>query len=241
MPDSGPESTPALPNPMISWLGDCCLRVSFGDEASDAALARVRDAFESIKRERVSSVIDVTPAYATLLVRFDIRSDLETAEARVRSSILNAVATGKSVVPPLVELPVCYEPAFAPDLDQVASHCGLSGTELTKQHAAANYSVAFIGFTPGFPYLTGLPPHLRAPRHERPRVRVPAGSIGIAGDQTGIYPRETPGGWKLIGRTPLQMFDVSRGAPSLLAPGDRVRFVPIDAAQFAALAEREQR
>lgn len=137
-----------------------------------------------------------------------------------------------------IEIPVCYDRAFGPDLDIVASHAGLSGQAVIERHTAATYTVAMLGFAPGFPYLLGLDPTLQVPRRANPRTRVPAGSVAIGGAQTGIYSQELPGGWHLIGRTPLRLFDPLRDQPALLAPGDRVRFRPIGAEEFTALAAR---
>jgi KipI family sensor histidine kinase inhibitor len=133
----------------------------------------------------------------------------------------------------MVEIPVCYGGDFGPDLDALASHAKLTAADVIARHTAATYTVAMLGFAPGFPYLFGLDPALEMPRRASPRTRVPAGSVAIGGAQTGIYPSELPGGWQLIGRTPLALFDAQRDPPSLLMPGDRVRFVAIDAAALA--------
>jgi KipI family sensor histidine kinase inhibitor len=131
---------------------------------------------------------------------------------------------------------VAYGGEYGPDLDDVARHTGLTPGEVVARHASAQYIVACMGFAPGWAYLLGLPPELEIPRLPNPRTRVPAGSVGIGGAQTGIYPLETPGGWRLIGRTPLRMFDPGRAEPSLLRPGDRVLFQPISHEQFRAIA-----
>ena len=133
---------------------------------------------------------------------------------------------------------MCYGGEYGPDLEAVAVHAGLSPDAVVARHAAGDYSVAMLGFAPGFPYLLGLDPALHAPRRTDPRTRVPAGSVAIGGAQTGIYPRELPGGWNLIGRTPLPLFDPRREPPALLAAGDRVRFRAIDVDGFARLAGR---
>lgn len=210
-------------------------------QASEA-LERVALLHHRIRLKPPEGFLDATPAYATLLIRFDPRVDWKKTEIAVRDLVaskndsdLELQSTNADRV---VEIPVCYESPFAPDLEGLASDNGLSVSDVIAMHAAAEYRVAFVGFTPGFPYLLGLPDKLHSARLERPRIRVPAGSLGIAGGQTGIYPRETPGGWKLIGRTPLRMFDASNREPSLLLPDDRVRFIPIDAHNFAALAEK---
>jgi inhibitor of KinA len=138
------------------------------------------------------------------------------------------------------EIPVCYEPPFGPDLAEVARAHGLRVEEAVRLHGEPVYTVEFLGFAPGFPYLSGLPDRLRTPRLERPRVRVPAGSVAVAGAQAGIYPRETPGGWRLLGRTPCELFDAGLERPARLRPGESVRFVAIERARFDAIAAEER-
>lgn len=180
---------------------------------------------------------DVVPAWDSLGVCFDAAA---ASPDDVRAWLLahrdDAPAAG-AVAAAIVEIPVRYGGEHGIDLDAAAAELGLSPEALIERHAAPLYTVAIIGFAPGFPYLAGLDPALALPRRATPRSRVPAGSVGIGGAQTGIYPREGPGGWRLLGRTPLRLFDPARASPSLLAPGDRVRFVAIDDAAFDALAE----
>ena len=135
-----------------------------------------------------------------------------------------------------VEIPVCYDPEFALDLDRVAEHTKLSEAEIVDLHSSREYRVACIGFVPGFTFLAGLPKNLATPRRDVPRKEIPAGSVGIGGPQTGIYPLRSPGGWNLIGRTPLRFFEPTKNPPTLLCPGDRVRFRPISREEFAAIA-----
>jgi inhibitor of KinA len=132
---------------------------------------------------------------------------------------------------------VCYDPEFAPDIDDVGRHTQLSVTEIVNLHSKGEYRVACIGFVPGFTFLAGLPKKLATPRRDVPRKEIAPGSVGIGGAQTGIYPLRSPGGWNLIGRTPLKLFDSSKNPPSLLGPGDRVRFRAIRREEFIALTE----
>ena len=134
-----------------------------------------------------------------------------------------------------IDIPVCYDAEFAPDLAALAAHSGLSPDEVIARHQARTYQVAMIGFAPGFPYLLGLDPALAMPRLATPRMQVTAGSVGIGGAQAGIYPAESPGGWRIIGRTPLRLFDPAREEPALLAPGQSLRFVAINRSRFDAL------
>lgn len=168
-------------------------------------------------------VVDVVPGMNNLTVIFDGSADVEALERGLKQAWASGEArntTGK-----VVEIPVCYGGRHGPDLADVAAHTGLSPREVARRHAAGEYVVYFVGFQPGFAYLGGLVPELATPRRREPRLAVPAGSVGIGGEQTGIYPLVSPGGWQLIGRTPLELFDPSAESPTLLRPGDRVRFV----------------
>jgi KipI family sensor histidine kinase inhibitor len=175
---------------------------------------------------------DVVPAHASLALFLDVQAlervgePFEVASAWLARLLHDAGSTPEPASR-LVEVPVRYGGDDGPDLDAVAAHAGVSPDAVVALHSGRVYRVAMLGFAPGFPYLTGLDPLLAMPRRATPRVRVAAGSVGIGGDQTGIYPRSGPGGWQLLGRTPLRLFDPGHRPPSLLAPGDRVRFVPV--------------
>lgn len=161
------------------------------------------------------------------------RNPLAEAEAWLRAFVGSSdEAYPEPEIAAPVEIPVCYASEYAPDLGALAAHAGLPREEVVARHCAGDYRVAMIGFAPGFPYLLGLDPALAMPRLSTPRTRVPAGSVAIGGAQTGIYPRDSPGGWHVIGRTPLPLFDAGRMPPALLAPGQRVRFRAIDADAF---------
>lgn len=230
------------PIPTFEALADDAWLVHLGHAADPTCNPRVHALAARIRGASPAWLRDLTPAYASLAVFFDdIRVDPETVrdwlEAQARdddestTTILRASRT--------VEIPVRYGDAFGEDLNTAAAELGLAPEALIARHSAPLYTVAMIGFAPGFPYLIGLDPALALPRLATPRTRVPAGSVGIGGAQTGIYPRESPGGWRLIGRTPLLLFDPLRATPSLLAPGDRVRFVAIDDDAFAAASAVE--
>ncbi len=219
-------------------LADDALLLSFGAETPPVdpeANARVHRAVARIRTAGLPWVRDLVPAYATLAVFFDPDAIDADAARRRLDALLAAVGTPDDNDTPArcVEIPVVYGGAFGEDLDAAAAELGLTPDVLVARHCAATYTVAMIGFAPGFPYLSGLDPALALPRLATPRTRVPAGSVAIGGAQTGLYPRESPGGWRLLGRTPLRLFDPARAMPSLLAPGDRVRFRPIAADDFA--------
>jgi len=195
----------------------------------------IRRFLRLLETEPLPGVRNVHPAYSSVLIQFDaMQWRHEELEAALRPYLerLEEVVLPK---PRAVEIPACYGGEFGPDLDDVAKIHGLSPSEVIELHAASEYTVYFLGFVPGFAYLGELPEALATPRLPAPRKKVPAGSVGIAGRQTGVYPFATPGGWRLLGRTPLAMFRPDRQGMSLLAIGDRVRFIPISRERFDAL------
>lgn len=214
--------------PRIEPLGDSALLVVLGEGTDPALAARVLDLAAHLREAGLPAVTDVVPAYGSLAVFFD---PLATrGEALAERLALASRAVGRHPTAPLAErrihvLPVRYD---GPDLALVAERTGLSRDEVVRRHSAPVYHVHFLGFVPGFAYLGPLDPTLVLPRREAPRRRVPPGSVAIAGAQTGVYPVETPGGWHLIGRTDVSLFDPARNPPNLLAAGDRVRFSPVD-------------
>jgi KipI family sensor histidine kinase inhibitor len=218
--------------PEVRWVSDQCLRIALGGGISPVVSRRVRAAVGALRAVALPALLDVTAAYTTVLLTFDLaRLQPEFVERRAREA-LSVLGDVEEAPDRVVEIPVCYGGEFGPDLDAVAAHCGIQPAEVVAIHSGASYTVEFLGFSPGFPYLSGLPARLATPRLERPRVRVPAGSVGIAGPQTGVYPQATPGGWRLIGRTPLRLFDAFRDPPALLVMGDTVRFTPIGPEEF---------
>jgi inhibitor of KinA len=224
------------PEPRFRWASDHGVLVSFGDEPSEAVRERVLAAAEAIAGAGVAGLRNLHPAYTSVLAVCDpLAASPEAFEDGVRRAVAGAPARS-SLERRLVEVPVCYDPDLGPDLEEVARLHGLTPAEAARLHASADYVVAFLGFTPGFPYLDGLPRKLATPRLAAPRMRVPAGSVAIGGGQTGIYPFTTPGGWRLIGRTTLSLFRADREPPSLLRPGDRVKFVPVPREELAERA-----
>jgi KipI family sensor histidine kinase inhibitor len=224
----------AVTDPVVRALGDAALLFEFGEVIDAGVNARVLAAWRAILALRLPGVLDVVPAYASLAVHFD--------PARVEPGSLASLVCDACRSPveqdetrPVVSVPVCYEAAFAPDMDEVCAHTGLSMEEVVARHTAVVYRVFFLGFTPGFPYLGGLDPRLAVPRRDTPRTRIEPGSVAIGGAQTGVYPGASPGGWHIIGRTPIRLFDHGRTPACLLAPGDRLRFVPVSADGFSRL------
>lgn len=214
---------------------DDALLAEFGGPANLEVHQKVIALYYALARARIEGVKNLHPAYCTLLVVYDpLRWAAEDLIPKLEEAA--GSAAGETSQPRQIDVPVCCEGEFAPDLAPIAAGAGLTIQAAIERLAAATYHVAFLGFAPGFPYLLGLPPELAAPRLARPRVRVPAGSIGIAGGQAGIYPADTPGGWRLVGRTPLRLFEPTRESMSLLLPGDEVHFHIIDERRFEELA-----
>jgi len=210
-------------------------------DASDRSLLLVFDdrislaAHQDVLRltpllQSVRGVTNVHPAYASILIDFDPRAIRHGDVERVAQELFAQAATVHLPEPRAVEIPVAYGGEYGPDLETVAALTGHTPDEVVAIHSGAEYLVYFLGFSPGFPYLGGLPESIAAPRLETPRKRVPAGSVAIGGRQTGVYPMASPGGWRIIGRTPLRLFTPNADPPVLLRMGDRVRFVPAGAA-----------
>lgn len=222
--------------PTWTQVSDSALLARFQGRSpvdNQAAVARI---FNAVSAANIPGIINLHPAFASLLVIYSpmlwtpialVQKLVETK----RAALLNPALQKR------VPIPVCFVGGFAADLADVAARTGLAVNETVIRFVTALYHVAFLGFAPGFPYLLGLPPELATPRLSRPRTHVPAGSVGIAGDQTGIYPAETPGGWRIVGRTPVRLFDPEREPMSLLLPGDEVRFESISEQRFEELSQ----
>jgi len=207
------------PMTTIEPASDHSLLVRFGDRISLETHGRVRN---FVRWFRAPGVRNLHPAYASVLICFDpLRTTHDELAARAREAAGDAPAPAAR----LVEIPVCYGGELGPDLADVARLNGLTPERVVEIHSSAEYLVYFLGFSPGFPYLGGLPASIATPRLDAPRTLVPAGSVAIGGNQAGVYPVASPGGWRIIGRTPLELFRADREPPALLEMGDRVRFV----------------
>lgn len=218
-------------------LCEYAVTIRFSDRIDEDVNDIVHQTAARLQAERKEGIEEIVPAFSSLTIYYDplmidyigigawLRKNIRRSEQAVRRSARTVV------------IPVCYGGEFGPDLPDVACFHGMTEDEVVALHSAGRYRVYMIGFSPGFAYLGGLSPRLATPRRPVPRTKVPAGSVGIAGGQTGVYPLATPGGWQLIGRTPLKLFDPHREKPSLLAAGDIVAFQPIGADEFARWSE----
>lgn len=219
-------------NPRVLPAGDAALTVEFGETIDPEVNDRVMTFARAVEGLDLTGLIETVPTYRSATVYFDpVVLDAGLLAARLKA-LAEALPPAISSPPRNVEIPVFYGGEVGPDLPDVASFANLSAQEAIALHASVEYRVYMLGFSPGFPYMGTVPGALAMPRLATPRPRVQAGSVGIAGSQTGIYPLESPGGWRVIGRTPLRLYDRARPNPFLLEPGDRVRFVPINQQEF---------
>jgi KipI family sensor histidine kinase inhibitor len=223
-------------SPSVEPASDHSLLVTFSRRICPEANGRVRKLFAALEARQPAGMTNLHPAYSSLLVDFDpLRISLDVATGAVCSALKDDALPEEAGR--LVEIPVLYGGNEGPDINDVAAACRLTVEEVVRRHCAPEYLVYFLGFSPGFPYLGGMDPALATPRLDSPRKLVPAGSVAIGGSQTGIYPAASPGGWRIIGRTPLRLFDPKRRQPTLLEMGCRVRFLPISNAEPARRAK----
>jgi len=223
----------------LSPLGDSAVVISLGDAIDASTAAQVRALAAELGRMTRDGVVDIVPAFADVALFFDSAHvpDFEKLRIELAGAVERAEAATSGSADRAVEVPVCYGGEYGSDLGEVAVRAGLTPDEVARRHASGDYLVHAIGFMPGFPYLGGLAPELATPRRATPRARVPAGSVGIGGGQTGVYPLESPGGWNLIGRTPVRLFDPGRAEPAWLHLGDRVKFHAISPEAFRLAAQ----
>jgi KipI family sensor histidine kinase inhibitor len=217
---------------------DQSLLIYFGEKIALDAHQRVRRLLSLLGSQPVAGVRNLQPAYCSLLVTFDVLKLSHGELEAILRGCLDRLDDTPLPEPRELEIPTCYGGEFGPDLNEAAALHGMTPSQAIELHASVTYLVYFLGFVPGFAYLGELPEALATPRLATPRRSVPIGSVGIAGNQTGVYPFATPGGWRLIGRTPIAMFRPDRSSMSFLSIGDRVRFAPISAGRFAALENR---
>ncbi|QWC23181.1 5-oxoprolinase subunit PxpB [Bacillus haikouensis] len=221
-------------------LGDSAVVIQLGNAIEAGTHEKVKLVTSILEKTPQEWQVDIIPAFTTVTIYYDPMLVLQERDGQLPyegvCSILAELLTGDaahtSASGRVVEIPVCYGGEYGPDLEEVAAHHGITTEEVISKHANGDYLVYMIGFAPGFPYVGGLDPELATPRKKSPRMKIPAGSVGIAGDQTGVYPIETPGGWQLIGRTPLSLFQPDAETPSLLQAGDRIKFVSISENEF---------
>jgi inhibitor of KinA len=220
----------------IEPLGDSAVLLRFGEDISRETNELVQRAANALEANPFKGMQELIPAFSTLAVEYSPSETggdypYEAAAASIRE-ILQKAGTLHNSTSKIVRIPVCYEPPYALDLEELAMHTGLTVEKVISLHTAADYYVYFLGFAPGFPFLGGMREEIAMPRKSSPREKIPAGSVGIAGGQTGVYPIETPGGWQIIGRTPATFFSPEKENPVLVHPGDTVQFYQITIEEY---------
>lgn len=224
--------------PRIRPAGDSCLVVDFGNAIALEINAKVQALRSSLEARPVPGIMELMPTYRSLAVYFDpVETDLERLRAAISAGI-GSIDEQVEIGSKEAVIPVCYGGEYGPDLESVAIHHGISEEEVIRRHCSNSCYCYMLGFTPGFSYLGGMDESIATPRLETPRELIPAGSVGIAGKQTGIYPIDSPGGWQLIGRTPLVMYDPTREPATLLDAGLWIRFRPVGEDEYLDIREK---
>lgn len=221
----------------ILTAGDSALLVEFGKEISPEINQRISAVVQLMKEQHIEGLVDMIPAFCSLLINYDPRViSYEEIRERVERLIKVDIKSenGRKKV---FEIPVCYGGEYGPDLANIAAHAGLSEEEVIEIHSSQDYLIYMLGFLPGFTYLGGLDERIHTPRLANPRIKINAGSVGIGGSQTGIYPVDSPGGWQLMGMTPVKTYDPERETPILVEAGDYIRFVPITEEEYKRIQE----
>ena len=219
--------------------GDCGLLVEYGDAIDPDVNQKVRSMAIVVQNHMPDGVIEIIPTYRSILIYYDPSLTTPSRLKKTLTDLESGLAEIKIPPPKVVEIPVCYGGEYGPDIDHVAQSHNLTPQEVIHLHSEPEYLIYMVGFTPGFPFLGGLPEVLHTPRLKTPRTLVPKGSVGIANGQTGVYPIASPGGWQLIGQTPIALFSPERSNPILYQAGDHIRFKPISASDYQRLSDME--
>ena len=221
-----------MPDIRILTAGDSALLIEFGKEINPETNRKITAIVQLMREQHIEGIVDVIPAFCSLLINYDPRV-LSYEELKERmENLLKMETKTETTRKRIFEIPVCYGGEYGPDIDNIAEHAGLSVNEVIKIHSSKDYLIYMLGFLPGFTYLGGLDERIHTPRLASPRLTIRAGSVGIGGSQTGIYPLDSPGGWQLMGLTPVRTYDPERQTPILVEAGDYIRFIPIDEEGF---------
>ncbi|MCQ2404450.1 MAG: 5-oxoprolinase subunit PxpB [Clostridia bacterium] len=224
--------------PQIKITGDTSVAVVFGNEISTDINTKIRAFDEALAEEQIDGVYETVPTYCSLTIHYAPEKIRYEALQERLEALLAVSHKAQKLNTIVMEIPVVYGGEYGPDLETVAAHNGMSTEDVIRIHSGAEYLIYMLGFTPGFSYMGGMDESIATPRLKTPRVLIPAGSVGIAGKQTGIYPIDSPGGWQLIGRTPVKLYDARRDTPILLDAGLHVKFIPIDEAEYKRIETR---
>lgn len=222
----------------ISTAGDSALLIEFGQEISPEINARITAFVHLLKAQHIEGVQDLIPAFTSLLINYDPRVVNYKSLTKRLQKLLKLDVNEEASAFRVFEIPVCYGGEYGPDIENIAKNAGLSEEEVIKIHSSKDYLIYMLGFLPGFSYLGGLDERIHTPRLANPRIKIPAGSVGIGGSQTGIYPLDSPGGWQLLGLTPVKTYDPERENPILFEAGDYIRFVPVSEEEYLKIKEQ---
>ena len=226
-----------MQNIKILTAGDASLLVEFGKEINPEINRKIAATVQLMREQHIEGVVDVIPSFCALLINYDPRViGYEEIKSRIKDLLRIEIKAGAERKK-IFEIPVCYGGEFGPDIATIAEHAGLTEQEVIDIHSSRDYLIYMLGFLPGFCYLGGLDERIFTPRLASPRIKIDAGSVGIGGSQTGIYPLDSPGGWQLMGKTPVKTYDPDREVPILVEAGDYIRFVPIDEEEFYRIKE----
>ena len=225
----------------IRAVGDRAVLAELGDSINESVNRRVMELNKIVRSSEQEGIMETVPAFCSLLVYYDPLVTDFSAVSRFLWNLSVSAPELREQSGALVEIPVCYGGSFGPDLAFVAKHGNLKEEEVIRIHSGRDYRIYMLGFLPGFPYLGGMDERIATPRLNVPRTLIPAGSVGIGGEQTGIYPMDSPGGWQLIGRTPLRLFDPQNGQKRLYEAGDTIRFVPISLREFEKISRTQEK
>jgi KipI family sensor histidine kinase inhibitor len=226
-----------MQNIKILTAGDASLLVEFGKEINPDINRKIAATVQLMREQHIEGVVDVIPSFCALLINYDPRViGYEEIKSRIKDLLRLEIKAGEERKK-VFEIPVCYGGEFGPDIATIAEHAGLSEQEVIELHSSRDYLIYMLGFLPGFCYLGGLDERIFTPRLASPRLKIDAGSVGIGGSQTGIYPLDSPGGWQLMGKTPVKTYDPDREVPILFEAGNYIRFVPVSEEEFYRIKE----
>ena len=230
-----------MDNIKILTEGDSSLLIVFGEEISPAINAKIASVVRLMREQHIEGIVDVIPAFASLLINYNPQVlSYRTLRERMEA-LMSLDLDTQEAVKRVYQIPVCYGGKYGPDIQAIADHAGLSVEEVISIHSSCDYLIYMLGFLPGFCYLGGLDQRIHTPRLSNPRLSIPAGSVGIGGSQTGIYPMDSPGGWQLMGMTPVKTYDPKREVPILVNAGEYIRFIPITGDEFLQIKDEVDR